>query len=133
MASGREHMASNHQKEQGHWTEFAKGFGELSTHIRTVHKETGMNGDCKAAEACDKLSGLAQAHADYHAAQVEACMKAVDGELNKLIPHQVSSVYSHAVPVPRGGQPPLPGKPNVPLQFQKLVAVDEDEEIQLRS
>jgi len=59
-------------------------------------------------------------------------MKAADadGELNKNEP---GAVYSQATPIPRAGQPALPARPNVPLQFQKLVAVDEDEEIQLRS
>jgi hypothetical protein len=56
MTTVREHAANNHQKEPGHWTEFAKSLGELGAHIRAVHKEAGMKGDCKAAETCDKLS-----------------------------------------------------------------------------
>lgn len=74
-------------------------------------------------EQCDKEMGQ--------------CLKAIEAaDLQKsqqVVPHQLSSTYSQSFPVPRAGQPALPAKPNVPLQFQKLVAVDEDEEIQLRS
>ena len=73
-------------------------------------------------EQCDKEMGQ--------------CLKAIEAaDLQKsqqVVPHQLSSVYSHAVPVPRAGQPALPAKANVPLAFQKLVVVDEDPEAELQ-
>ena len=74
-------------------------------------------------EQCDKEMG--------------ACLKAIEAadlyKSQQVVPHEISATYSPTFAVPRPGQPPMQAKPNVPLQFQKLVAVDEDEEIQLRS
>jgi len=47
MATARQHIASDHQKEQAHWTAFAKGLGELGTHIRGMHKGAGTTGESK--------------------------------------------------------------------------------------
>src|ERR1700721_4361444 len=91
MATARQHIASDHQKEQAHWTAFAKGLGELGTHIRATHKEAGMTGESKAGDVCDKLKVLAQSHADYHGEAADACTKAVDADINKLVPTQVSA------------------------------------------
>lgn len=50
---------------------------------------------------------------------------------DKLVPTNVSALAPNRpglTMVPRGGQPAVPEKPNVPLEFEKLVRVDEDEE-----
>ncbi len=67
----------------------------------------------------------------------ETIMKMVGEAIgNTIVPTAVSGVAPAApgiTAVPRGGQPPAPpAKPNVPLQFQKLVQVDEDEELAYR-
>ena len=116
MATARQHIASDHQKEQAHWTAFAKGLGELGTHIRATHKESGMTGESKAGDACDKLKALAQSHADYHGAASEECMKALDPNMNKTVPTEV-----------RGAVPDNPNirAANVEDEFVKLLGLDE--------
>ena len=108
MATARQHIASDHQKEQAHWSAFAKGLGELGTHIRAMHKESRMTGESKAGDACDKLKALAQSHADYHGAAAEECMKAADAVMNKIMP---------------AGQGPISA--NVEDEFIKLLGLDE--------
>ena len=135
MATARQHLASDHQKEQTHWTAFAKGLGELGTHIRAMHKEAGMTGESKAGDACDKLRALAQSHADYHGAAAEECMKAVDADMNKLVPTQVSAVAPTnpgVTSVPRKEQRPISAK--VEREFSKLLGLNpEDMHVEERS
>jgi hypothetical protein len=132
MASAREHMASNHGKEQAHWSEFGKGLRNVATHLRSMHKESGMTGECKPADAVDKLADLAVSHSNYHGEQVEACKKALDAEMNKLVPSNVSAIVPDLPAdirrVPRTGQPKVPVKPNVPLEFEKVFSIDGDDE-----
>jgi hypothetical protein len=122
MATARQHIASDHQKEYGHWSAFAKGLGELGTHIRAMHKEAGMTGESKAGDACDKLKDLAQSHANYHGAAAEDCMKAADADMNKLVPTQVSA----AAPTPPGVK--------VENEFSKLLGLNpQDMHVEERS
>ena len=126
MATARQHIANDHQKEHAHWTAFAKGLGELGTHIRAMHKEAGMTGESKAGDACDKLKALAQSHADYHGAASEECMKALDPNMNKTVPTEVSGAVAD--------NPNVPAVPNhrqmlisanVEDEFVKLLGLDE--------
>jgi len=126
MATARQHIASDHQKEQAHWTAFAKGLGELGTHIRATHKEAGMAGESKAGDACDKLKALAQSHADYHGAASEECMKAVDANMNKTVPTEVSGAVAdnpNVRAVPNYRQRPISA--NAEDEFVKLLGLDE--------
>jgi hypothetical protein len=122
MATARQHLATTHHKEQSHWNGFAEGLSELGAHVRALHKEAGMKGDCKAGDAIDKLVAAAQSHADYHGSQVEACMKATDDDLNKLVPTAVSGVAPprpNITPVLRTGAPPM--QSGVDPQLAKIV------------
>ena len=126
MATARQHLANNHQAEHSHWSGFAKGLTELGTQIHQMHKEAGMKGECKAGEAVDKLAALAQSHADYHGEAAEACMKALDGDMTKLAPTQVSLITPTVPgvrPITRFGQKPIE-KPNVDLEFADLVKIE---------
>ncbi len=67
------------------------------------------------------------------AASMEACNKSagMEDDLNKLMPLPDGlSVLTPTPPgirmVPRAGQQPIPERPNVPSEFEKLVTVDED-------
>src|SRR6266700_3666190 len=130
MPSGREHLASNHQKEHDHWSTFGKGLGNVATHLRAMHKETGMTGECKPADEVDKLAALAQSHATYHGSQVEECMKAADpadlAKRDQLEPTPVSGVVpdrpDHLRMIARPGQRPVPEEAQVPREFEKLVS-----------
>jgi hypothetical protein len=145
MASAREHMKNTHGQEQARWGELAKAFGEMGEHVRDLHKKTGMAGESDLAADCDKVSGIAQAHSDFHGSAFEECSKATDAEdLHKrmqaadqerqnarLVPTEVFGAipdHPNIRAVPRAGQPaPAPVKPNVPLEFEKVFAVDDDE------
>jgi hypothetical protein len=135
MATARQHIASDHQKEQAHWTAFAKGLGDLGAHIRTMYKETGMTGESKAGDACDKLKALAQSHADYHGAATEECMKAADADVRKIMPTEVSAVAPTnpgVTSVPRKEQRPISAK--VESEFSKLLGLNpEDMHVEERS
>jgi hypothetical protein len=154
MASGREHMASNHGQERSHWSEFGKGLRNVATHLRTMHKESGTAGECKPADEVDKLANLAISHSNYHGEQVEACMKAANGNLmplpegqpflreliikmigeaigNTVVPTNVSAVTPNrpriaAIPSARQPLNAAPVKPNVPLEFEKMFAIDDE-------
>jgi hypothetical protein len=113
MATARQHIANDHQKEHAHWTAFAKGLGELGTHIRAMHKEAGMTGESKPGDACDKLKALAQSHADYHGGAAEECMKAADAD--RTMPTQVTAVT-----------PTHPGV-KVESEFSKLLGLNPED------
>ncbi len=63
-----------------------------------------------------------------------ACSKSDESELEKALrplPEGLSVLtpnHPHLRAVPRAGQQPIPERPNVPQEFEKLVIVDEDEE-----
>ncbi len=116
MATARQHIASDHQKEQAHWTAFAKGLGELGTHIRAMHKEARMTSESKAGDACDKLKALAQSHANYHGTAAEECMKAVDANVNKTVPTEFSGAVADSPGIRAA---------NVDNDFIKLLGLDE--------
>jgi hypothetical protein len=129
MATAREHLSNNHQKEQSHWHTFAKGLSELAGHVYDMHKKHEMAGPCKAGETCDKLAGLAEAHADYHRTQVEACMKAADDDLNKLVPTLVSGIAPERTSgraVLRAGSPPMQPV-TIDPQFSKILGTSEED------
>lgn len=97
----------------------AKGGSDLDTRIKAVSDAMMI----KALEALDQDPMIAQRIQGIVLSQVE---KAVGG---KLVPSSISAVTPDNPrfrAVPRGGQQPVPEQPNVPLEFQKLVAIDED-------
>jgi hypothetical protein len=145
MATMREHLAGLHKnfaehfrKKASHHEEMHKSHTAHAALHDTLYKSTAMqvHKDFAAQHRADAKTheGMAEhysAQGDHHADQAEKCMKAADGDLNKLVPTGVSGVTpTRVVAVPRAGQRPLPtsaDKPDVPIEFQKLFTVEDEE------
>jgi hypothetical protein len=149
MSKLSEHLASHHKVAAAHHAGMEKLHRSIAAVHSGLHKESGVTGDedspnAQLAAHHDGLADMHKAHAAHHSSMMEAYAKTVESDdLNKLlekisekigdrlVPTQVSAVLPNrpgVTLVPRGGQQPVPVKPNVPLEFEKLVMVDEDEE-----
>jgi hypothetical protein len=144
MATMREHLAGLHKN-------FAEHFREKSSHHQAVaksheehaslhdelHKSTGVktHKDFATRHRADaavhkSMAGHYSEQADHHAGKAEDCAKAADDQMNKLAPTAVSGVTRdnpNIRAVPRPGQRE-PAKANVPVEFQKLFTVEDEEE-----
>jgi hypothetical protein len=139
MSTMREHLADMHKRHQQHHELKATVHKTMATHFKKLAghftKTEVTEAEKDAHGTLEALSNehdtLWQEHSDlaeYHEQQMEACSKAMDSDLNKLIPTQVSGVTPERPrAIPRHGQPAVPAAPNVPLEFMKLVTVDEQE------
>jgi hypothetical protein len=124
----KEREARSHKSEAAHHRTMAEIHGNL------VAKSEGMDDNEKAFHEGSKAAHLAAAgDHDAMAAECEKADKAekavAESDLNKLIPTNVSAVHGGApgiTAVARPGGRPVPAAPNVPLEFQKMVAVDDD-------
>ena len=142
MSTVRQHLqtlhtnlADHHQKKTEHHAKMASHFAKLAKHLgKTETTEAAKDSKGILEALASEHEEMSQHHAgqvEHHNAQVEACMKADAGDLNKLVPTSVSAVTPGVRAVPRPGQQPVnkaPEKPNVPLEFQKMFEVEDERE-----
>jgi hypothetical protein len=111
-------LSKHHAAVSGHYLDMADCMGKAD------------NGD-ESTKAKGSLETLASEHSDmaqFHEDCAAKCSKAAADELNKLVPSNVSAVVPDYIrAVPRAGAPPAAIKPNVPLEFEKVFAIDDDE------
>jgi hypothetical protein len=113
-------LSKHHAAVSGHYLDMADCMGKAD------------NGD-ESTKAKGSLEALAGEHSDmaqFHEDCAAKCSKAAADELNKLVPSNVSAVVPNAPgirAIPRPGQPPISEKPNVPLEFEKIFSISDDE------
>jgi len=135
MSTVREHLSAHHAKAAKFHEAAAVEHAGLAFSHHGLAKLDGAAHDGAIGEHHktmaahhEKLAQLHKGYADHHASQADACMKGVaDGDLNKLVPTQVSGVTPGIRAVARPGQP-VPAKANVDPAFEHLFKVDEGEE-----
>ena len=103
-----------------------------------MHKEAGLSADTqsphsKMADAFDHEADLHEIHATAHETAAEECAKAAADSLNKLgdrlVPDNIHGVippYRPAHGAASRCAGPTGKKPNVPLEFEKLVDIEDD-------
>lgn len=140
MATVRQHLSSMHEQSASHHgamkkCEMAKAALHRSMHKAAMDAGQEHSAHDGLADQCEKAAGHHEAMESFHKAAMDECMKSVEADLNKLVPTQVSAVAPTNPwgirPVTRDGQRPMndapAARPNVPIQFEKLVAVEDDE------
>lgn len=140
MASARQHLANFHKgANEHHGLAASEHAGLQRKHAKiaaihlSLHKADGLSDgeDGPHARLAAEHDGAAEHHAqlakshtaqmNYHATAAEECAKAMDGDLNKLVPTAVSAIAPESPRlVKRPGQPEPAALP-VPLEFEKLV------------
>jgi hypothetical protein len=144
MATVRQHLqklhenaAEHHSFKKGHHDILSKHYAKLSSFHKTKSDMDAEHVDAAGiySDISDSHAGLAshyQAQAEFHGLQAQECAKAMDGDLNKnrLVPDKVSGVTPPAPAIgsrmiPRAGAPNVTEKPIVPLEFEKLVEVED--------
>lgn len=85
------------------------------------HDDRGAECD-ELMEECEKVFGSG----DLSKAAADGVLKRLAHLENQVIPSRISGVTPTAPrAVPRYGAQPLPERPNVPIQFEKLVTIEE--------
>jgi hypothetical protein len=140
MATMKEHMAAHHATAAKFHSAAAAEHSGLAALHHGLAKLDGAAHDGAVGEHHktmaahhEKLSSLHKGYADHHADQAEKCAKAVDDQMNKLAPTGVIGVTPNNPnirAVPRAGQRE-PAKANVPVEFQKLFTVEDEEEARI--
>jgi hypothetical protein len=137
----KQHMSSEvHDRLAAHHLEKAQH------HDICAEQEDGL-ADCMKAAGMDKAAGhhktIAESHrsmAAHHrgenkhhlgqSARLAASAKAdADRDLNKIVPTNIHMVIPDASgirAVPRGGQPMIPARANVPIEFSHLVKIEDE-------
>lgn len=134
MSTLREHLKKAHESIATHHRTMSKCHGDAMGKAVAGNPEHEFHKGARAAH---------DAAADAHDQMCQECMKVTGDELNKntadlvkrlehlentIQPTRVSAVAPNAPgvrAVPRAGQQPIPDRPNVPIQFEKLVAIEE--------
>lgn len=140
--SVRQHLANFHREAEQHHLTMSKHHDALATAMHGLAKSFSKAAKDDENEHSKKFSALARAHegavaehqrlAEFHGEQKEACAKAAEGDLAKLVPSSVSRITPDNPQfrvVPRAGQRPIADAATVPLEFQRLFKVDEDDEM----
>jgi hypothetical protein len=150
MAAAREHIAkeiheaeaAHHDRQAAHHDIYEKSEMKTAAIHRTMHKASALGEDADsphaqlAAEAESRArthradSADHRSHAAHHLAAAAKCSKAMDADLTKIVPDRVSGLVPTAPAfgsraIPRTGQRPLDEKPNVPLEFARLVEIED--------
>lgn len=145
MGTMKEHLAGFHKHAAEHHGTLHECYKTLSTFGKSAKSE--MKPDKDGNDLCDTLEEIAECHkaaAAYHANAMEECSKSMDPEFskaaspefekrlsaieNRIEPTRISAVAPNRpgiTAVPRAGQPAFSEKPNVPIQFSKLVEIEE--------
>jgi len=147
MATMREHLAGLHKNFAAHFREksahheaVAKSHEEHASLHDELAKTTGVktHKDFATRHGQDavihkSMAGHYAKKAEHHDDMAESCAKGVDtSDLTKLMPTGVSGIVPNNPnirAIPRHGQPALGSadKPNVPVEFQKLFVVEDEE------
>jgi len=125
-------MAAHHAAKTAFHATAAEHFKKLAGHLgKSETTEAGKD----SKQILETLAGMheeqSQEHAGmatFHHESMEACAKAADGDLNKLVPTSVSAVTPTRpgiTAVPRAGAQPIPEKIPVPEEFEKLASVED--------
>jgi hypothetical protein len=144
MSTVRGHLQEVHTRLASHHIAKAKHHKAMATHFRKFHKAMEDDGDGmdsfeNIASAHDEISGEHEDCAQFHV----DCAKSLSGDgepsakafgmdssarrTASIAPDRISGVAPEAPrAVPRAGAPTIPARPEVPLEFEKLVAVDDD-------
>lgn len=138
MSTMREHLAGLHKREAQHHVHKAAHHAAVGEHYQKLAGHIGKSETTEASkDSAGILAELASLHESlsaehtsmsaHHHEMMEECSKAADGDLNKLVPTQVSAITPDRPgirAVPRAGQQPIPERPNVPEAFEHLAAID---------
>ena len=145
MSTLRQHLKKFHETAADHHDELAKCFHKLSSLGKGA--KSHMSDDAIAADeltqCLGKIAGAHQLRSAYHKEAMAECEKIAADDLNKsssdlikrlehlegqIVPTRVSAIAPNAPgirAVPRAGAPNAPARPEVPLQFAKLVEIEE--------
>jgi hypothetical protein len=136
MSTIREHLSAHHSTAaKFHAAVAAEHSGLAALHHGLAKLDGAAHGGAigehhkTMAAHHEKLSSLHKGYADHHATQSEACAKAMDADLTKMVPlGDISGVTPGIRAVPRPGQQQIQ-KVNVDPTFSHLFSVDEEERI----
>jgi hypothetical protein len=134
----REHLKELHKNAAAHHSVKAAHHKALAGHygkLAKMHKAEGVDTAGVYEGVSDSHAGLVDHHAsqaEFHTTAMQECEKAVTAELNKLVPDRISGLTptapafgSNVRPVLRAGQRDFGAKPEVPLEFESLVAIED--------
>jgi hypothetical protein len=132
-----EHFIQGHKDAIALHEKMAKSARAQAKSFRALHAASGAADDAttphsELADQCDEQANLHDQAVANHEAAMEACSKAAEDALNKLVPDDIRGVvppYPGVTAIPRAGAPPMGSgqRPNVPLEFAKLFEVDDDD------
>jgi hypothetical protein len=105
-----------------------EGRGEaIANHTAALEKAMAMEPNGMVTTLLKAEIARHQKAQVYHGEAMTECEKATADHLNKLQPTQISGIVPDVPrPVPRFGQP-VPAKPNVPIEFEKVFSIEDDE------
>lgn len=125
MSKVSEHLYEMHKFHHGDRGE------AIANHQTALEKATAMEPDGGPHTTLLKAEIARHQKAQaYHAEGMTECAKAIQDHLNKLVPTNISVVvpeHPGLRAIPRAGQPAIPAKPDVPLEFAKMFAIDDGE------
>jgi hypothetical protein len=119
-------------KVSSHLEAFHKAAAEHHGEMVDAHQAAMAKGQDSSMTAFHKAASSShEKMQDFHATAVEECQKALTDSLGKegdrIVPDQVRGVItSFPTMIPRAGAPAEPVRPNVPVEFQDLVKIDDD-------
>jgi hypothetical protein len=126
-----------------HHATLAKCYGKLAG-MSKAGKSDMKDGEDGLASTLEKIAECHKSASEFHKTAMQECKKSAGSEFSKaadadlakriahlegqLVPTNVSAVVPDANirAVPRTGMRMPPQRPDVPLQFQHLVKVEED-------
>lgn len=144
MGKIADHLKTVHEHLVGHHSELAKSYHELSSlgkAAKSKMRDEEIVSD-KITQCLGKIAATHQATAQFHKDMMGESSKVTGDELSKngsdlvkrleilestIIPTKVSAITPNApgvTAVPRAGQRAFSEKPNVPVAFEKLVAIE---------
>lgn len=143
MGRVADHLRKFHGHAAEHHEGLAKCYGKVASFGKAKKSEMKDGEGDSLAECLQKIADMHEAAADFHRGMADECMKVTDDSLDKnssellkrlehlegqLVPSRISAVAPNAPrAVPRYGARDIPARPEVPLQFQHLVQIgDED-------
>jgi hypothetical protein len=145
MGRVSDHLKGFHKSAMERCNTVSKCVGELAGMAKASKSDLKPDGD--DGGLCGTLQKIADAFADgagYHKDAMAECSKVTDSEFTKgasddfikrleklentIVPSRVSAITPTAPgirAVPRAGQREIPARPEVPIQFEHLVRVEE--------
>jgi hypothetical protein len=143
MGKVSDHLKKFHQHAAEHHGELAECYGKIAGFGKTGKSDMKDKDGESLAECLQKIADTHEAAAEFHRGMMEECSKVASDDLNKgtsellkrleqlegqVVPSRISGVAPenpNVRAVPRFGAREIPAKPNVPVQFEKLVAIED--------